>query len=90
MTVLSVSDLSLAFGVHTVLDGVSFSLNETDKLGVIGVNGCGKSTLFKLITGELTPDQGNVFIGGLYSVQRNPIRISTQPSLPALTLSFPI
>ncbi len=64
MTVLSVSDLSLAFGVHAVLDGVSFSLNETDKLGVIGVNGCGKSTLFKLITGELTPDQGNVFIGG--------------------------
>ena len=64
MTVLSVSDLSLSFGVHTVLDGVSFALNENDKLGIIGVNGCGKSTLFKLITGELTPDGGNVFIGG--------------------------
>ena len=63
MTVLSVSDLSLAFGVHTVLDGVGFSLNESDKLGVIGVNGCGKSTLFKLITGELLPDRGSIFIG---------------------------
>ena len=63
MTVLSVSDLSLAFGIHTVLDGASFALNENDKLGIIGVNGCGKSTLFKLITGELTPDRGNVFVG---------------------------
>ncbi len=63
MTVLSVSDLSLSFGVRTVLERVSFSLGENDKLGVIGVNGCGKSTLFKLITGELMPDSGSVFIG---------------------------
>ena len=64
MTVLSIADLSLSFGTRKILDKISFSLNEDDKLGVIGVNGCGKSTLFKVITGELTPDEGNVTIDG--------------------------
>ena len=63
MTVLSVSDISLSFGLHTVLDRVSFSLAENDRVGVIGVNGSGKSTLLKVIVGEHTPDQGSVFIG---------------------------
>ena len=62
MTVLSVADLSLSFGTRRILDKISFSLAENDKLGIIGVNGCGKSTLFKVITGELTPDEGQVFL----------------------------
>jgi len=64
MTVLSVADLSLSFGTRKILDKISFSLADNDKLGIIGVNGCGKSTLFKVITGELTPDEGNVFLAG--------------------------
>lgn len=64
MAVISVADLSVSFGTRQILDRVSFSLAENDKLGIIGVNGCGKSTLFKLITGELDPDAGNVFISG--------------------------
>ena len=62
MTVISVTDLSLSFGTRKILDHVSFSLGENDKLGVIGVNGCGKSTLFKVITGELEPDEGQIFL----------------------------
>ncbi len=62
MTIISASDISLSFGTRRILDGISFALNENDKLGIIGVNGCGKSTLFKVITGELTPDEGNVFL----------------------------
>ncbi len=64
MTVLSVADLSLSFGTRKILDKISFSLADNDKLGIIGVNGCGKSTLFKLITGDLIPDEGNVFLAG--------------------------
>ena len=64
MTVLSVADLSLSFGTRKILDKVSFSLSENDKLGIIGVNGCGKSTLFKAIIGELTPDEGQIFLAG--------------------------
>ncbi len=64
MTVLSVADLTVAFGTRVVLDKVSFSLNENDKLGIIGVNGCGKSTLFRAITGEILPDEGQIFLAG--------------------------
>jgi ATP-binding cassette subfamily F protein 3 len=62
MIALSVNKLSLSFGGEELFGGISFALNEGDRLGIIGVNGCGKSTLFKLILGEYEPDEGNVFI----------------------------
>ena len=62
MTAISINDLCFSFGTKKVLDKVSFSLEESDKLGVVGVNGCGKSTLFSLILGEREPDEGSVFI----------------------------
>ncbi len=62
MIAINTDDLSLSFGTKTVLKGVSFSADETDRIGVIGTNGCGKSTLFKLILGELEPDAGSVHI----------------------------
>ncbi|MBQ3483137.1 MAG: ABC-F family ATP-binding cassette domain-containing protein [Clostridia bacterium] len=68
MTVISVADITVSFGTHTVLDRVSFALSESDRMGIIGVNGCGKSTLFKVITGELEPDAGKVFRSGGKSV----------------------
>ncbi len=61
MIILSVNDLSLSFGTTPILDKVSFALEENDKLGIIGVNGCGKSTLFRLICGEIPPTEGSVF-----------------------------
>ncbi len=62
MTIFSCRGLSLSFGVDEILRGVSFSLNEGDKLGIIGVNGAGKSSLFKLITGEYEHSEGDIFI----------------------------
>lgn len=62
MIAISVNDLTLRFGTVTVLEKVSFSLEEGDKLGIIGVNGSGKSSLFKLITGEYEAEEGNVYI----------------------------
>ena len=52
MTAISINDLCLSFGTTVILDKVSFSLEENDKLGIIGSNGSGKTSLFKLITGE--------------------------------------
>ena len=51
MIAISVNDLSLSYGTTPILEKVSFSLEENDKLGIIGVNGSGKSTLFRLILG---------------------------------------
>ncbi len=62
MIVLNVDGLSLSFGDCSLLENVTFALDEGDKLGIIGANGCGKSTLFRLITGEQEPDRGNVYI----------------------------
>ena len=62
MIAISVNDLSLSFGTTPILEKVSFSLEETDKLGIIGVNGCGKSTLFRLILGEQEATEGSVFL----------------------------
>ena len=62
MICLNIDGLSLSFGTKRILDGVTFSLDEGDRLGIIGINGCGKSTLFRLILGELEPDSGNVYI----------------------------
>ena len=52
MIVFSCNGLSLSFGVDEILNGVSFSLNEGDKLGIVGVNGAGKSSLFNVMIGE--------------------------------------
>ncbi len=62
MIIISVTDLTLRFGTTTILENISFSLDEKDKLGIIGVNGSGKSSLFKMITGEYEPTEGEVYL----------------------------
>ena len=62
MTIISVSGLTLRFGTNTVFENVSFSLNENYKLGLVGVNGSGKSSLFKTILGEYDAEEGSVYI----------------------------
>ena len=62
MISLNCEDVSLSFGADSILEGISFALNEGDKLGIIGVNGAGKSSLFSIITGKLAPSGGAVYI----------------------------
>ena len=62
MIALTVDNISHSFGTKPVLCDISFSLDESDRLGVIGVNGSGKSTLFKILLGELEAEQGDVYI----------------------------
>ena len=61
MIIFGANDVSLSFGTTPILEKVSFALEETDKLGIIGVNGCGKSSLFRLITGEYEPTEGSFY-----------------------------
>ncbi len=64
MIILSAGDLTLQFGVTTIFENISFSLNENDRMGIIGVNGCGKTSLFRTLTGEYEPTHGQVFKAG--------------------------
>jgi branched-chain amino acid transport system ATP-binding protein len=63
-TVLEVHDLRKSFGGITAVDGVSFAVEEGEILGIIGPNGCGKSTLFNCILGQLRPTSGRVSLEG--------------------------
>ena len=58
MPALSLSKLSMAFGERTLFEDMSFEVEARDKVGLTGRNGVGKTTLFKLITGELEPTSG--------------------------------
>ena len=62
MVAIGCSKISLSFGEKCILDNVSFSLEEGDKLGVVGVNGAGKTTLIKILTKATVPDSGEVFL----------------------------
>ena len=64
MTILSVKNMTLRFGVSTILQNIDFALGESDKLGIIGVNGSGKSSLFRVITGQYEAEEGSVSIVG--------------------------
>ncbi len=58
-----VRDLVKAYEVDkNILDGLSFEVNEGERVGILGRNGTGKTTLFKLLTGELTEDEGTIVI----------------------------
>ena len=61
MIMLSCNNVSKSFGVETILEDISFSVNEGDKIGIVGVNGTGKTTLFKVITGIFPHDKGDIF-----------------------------
>ena len=62
MAILDVQNLTLSFGERTLFEGVSFDVKEREKVGLIGCNGAGKTSLFRIITGEYEPTQGNCFI----------------------------
>ncbi|MGL5640861.1 MAG: ABC-F family ATP-binding cassette domain-containing protein [Paraclostridium sp.] len=63
MIVLSCNNLNKSFGIDTILENVSFTVNEGDKVGIIGVNGTGKTTLFKVLTGIYGYDSGDIYLG---------------------------
>jgi len=63
-SVLEVHEMRKSFGGITAVDGVSFDVREGEILGLIGPNGCGKSTLFNCILGQLAPSAGEVRVDG--------------------------
>jgi len=65
---LQVNNLSLSFGEEQILDDISFNIHSGERIGLVGRNGSGKTTIFKLITGELRPDEGRIAIPKNYTI----------------------
>ncbi len=63
MITLAVNNLKKMYGIETVIENITFAINENEKVGFVGPNGAGKTTLFNLITGELEKDEGQIFFG---------------------------
>jgi len=61
VTLLRLEQLHLAYGPHVLLDGADLVLEKGERLALVGRNGTGKSTLLKLISGEILPDDGQVW-----------------------------
>ncbi len=59
---IDIKDLSFHFGLRTLFEDTSVMIQDGQKVGLVGPNGCGKSTLFKLIEGKFSPDGGKIDI----------------------------
>lgn len=57
---ISINDLTVSFGGYTLLDKINFHISENDKIGLVGKNGAGKSTIMKLICGIENPTSGRI------------------------------
>ena len=62
MILLTVQNVTKSFAMNTVLKDVSLTLQAGSRMGLVGANGTGKSTLFKLISGAMEPDEGSISI----------------------------
>ncbi len=65
---IQVQDIELHFGDRTILDGINFSLGKGEKVGLTGKNGAGKTSLFKVINGDILPDGGDVILPKGYEI----------------------
>ena len=75
MNILNIEHVSKVFGEKVIFDDVSYGIHEGDKIGIIGINGTGKTTILKIIAGLEEPDEGNVI------TQKN-LRVSYLPQNP--------
>lgn len=69
MNILSIDNLKKSYGVKTLFENISFTIEDDDKTGVIGINGTGKSSMLRIIAGLDTPDAGDVTVFGSKRVE---------------------
>ena len=84
---ISLDNLTVSYGGWTLFDGISFLINEKDRIGMVGKNGAGKTTLLRIITGEQQPTEGAVTINGECSIGYLPqqMRVADTTTLKAET-----
>ena len=59
-TIISASDVTVRYNQHTVLDNITLGIQEGDRIGLVGRNGCGKTTFLKILAGLQAPDSGEI------------------------------
>ena len=84
---ISLDNLTVSYGGWTLFDGISFMINEKDRIGLVGKNGAGKTTMLRIITGEQEPSEGAVTLNGECSIGYLPqqMRVADTTTLKAET-----
>ena len=76
MILLSLDKISKSFPGKVLLDKVSLYINDSDKIGIIGINGTGKTTLLNIIAGQTAPDEGTITMSSgmhIACLEQNPV-----------------
>ena len=60
MNIINIEHISKIFGEKVIFEDASFGIQQGDKIGIVGINGTGKSTVLRMIAGEEEPDQGQI------------------------------
>jgi ATP-binding cassette subfamily F protein uup len=90
MNLITVEHLTHSYTERKLFDDVSFSLNEQEKVGIIGINGTGKSTLLKILAGKEEPDEGTVIMGRNLRIGYLPQNPTFNPDWDVLQSSLPL
>lgn len=72
MNIINIEHISKIYGEKIIYEDASFGIQQGDKIGIVGINGTGKSTLLKMVTGEETPDEGQI-------IRQNGLKIAYVP-----------
>ncbi|MCX7747776.1 MAG: ABC-F family ATP-binding cassette domain-containing protein [Clostridia bacterium] len=88
MNILSAENIYKSYSEKVLLDGISLGINEGEKIGVIGINGTGKSTLLKIIAGVEQPDRGSLIKGREVVIQYLPQNPVFEPGVTVLQHVF--
>ena len=75
MNIINIEHISKIYGEKTIYDDASFGIQQGDKIGIVGINGTGKSTLLKMVAGEEVPDEGQI-------IRQNGLKIAYIPQNP--------
>ena len=75
MNIMNIEHISKIFGEKTIFDDASIGIQEGDKIGIVGINGTGKSTLLRMIAGDEVPDSGNI-------IRQNQLKLAWLPQEP--------
>lgn len=90
MNLITTEHLTHSYTERKLFDDASFSLNEQEKVGIIGINGTGKSTLLKILAGKEEPDEGTVIMGRNLRIGYLPQNPVFPESFDALTAALPL
>ena len=75
MNIINLEHINKIYGEKVIFEDASFGIQERDKIGIVGINGTGKSTLLKVIAGEEVPDSGQV-------IRQNGLKLAFVPQNP--------